>query len=131
MQGEDDGPQVLQADHRDVAVNPRDLRTEGQQGSAWGAPSRAPQPLGSPSKRQDLALDLHGGDAPRFPPHLLHPALGQAQVGLEVVAGDGQAQQAEADDGPEARGVVGRVRHAARRGGGCRKRVLRSGIPPT
>ena len=29
MEGEDDGPQVLQADHGDVAVNPRDLWAVG------------------------------------------------------------------------------------------------------
>lgn len=54
MQGEDDGPQVLQADHRDVAVNPRDLRTEGQQGSAGGAPSRAPHPWAPPQSTRTL-----------------------------------------------------------------------------
>lgn len=116
VEGEDDGSQILQADHGDVAVNPRDL---------WAAGiSRRPAvisrpPLPSQLPHPDLALDLQDSDAPGFLPHLLHPALGQAQVCLEVMAGDGQAQPAEADDGPEARGVVGRVRQAGARGGGC------------
>lgn len=125
MEGEDDGSQVLQADHGDVAVNPRDLWVPGISRRPAAGPG---PPLPPQLPHPDLALDLQHSDAPGFLPHLLHPALGQAQVRLEVVAGDDQAQQAEADDGPEARGVVGRVRHA---GGKRRGRSGRSRGPQT
>lgn len=43
MQGEDDGPQVLQADHGHVAVNPGDLHTDGHQ-RGGRQPTRSPAP---------------------------------------------------------------------------------------
>lgn len=58
-----------------------------------------------------FTLDLQHRYAPSFPFHLVHPTISQSQVGLHMVAGQGEAEEAKKHDDPQAEGIVRGVRH--------------------
>ena len=74
----------------------------------------APLCVNTGTTATDLPLDVDGGDAARLLLHLLHPLLGQVEVGLQVVASQQQANHTQSHDDPQTHAVEGLTGHPER-----------------